>query len=63
MFLATIGAEEAYLEASFCAAIRTGTERNSISLAARADGTYAEYRRKKTERVGRARVPTTSLLN
>ena len=46
VFLATLGAEEAQIEASFSAAIRTAKEQKSISLAARAEATYEEYRRK-----------------
>jgi serine/threonine protein kinase len=47
VFLATLGAEETQIEASFCAAIRIGKEQKSISLATRAEATYAEYRRQK----------------
>jgi predicted ATPase len=52
MFLATLGADEAQIEASFCAAIRTAKEQKSVSLAARADATYAEYRRQKASASG-----------
>jgi predicted ATPase len=47
VFLATIGADEAQIEASLCAAITTAKQQKSISLAARADATYAEYSRQK----------------
>ena len=47
VFLATIGAEETEIEASFRAAIRTAREQKSIPLEKRAEGTYAEYRRQK----------------
>ena len=47
VFLTTLGADEAQIEASFCAAIRTATEQKSNSLASRAEATYAEYRRRK----------------
>jgi predicted ATPase len=45
VFLAALAADEAQIEASFCAAIRTAKEQKSISLEKRAEGTYAEYRR------------------
>jgi hypothetical protein len=47
VFLATLGAEETQIEASFSAAIRIAREQRSVSLAKRAEGTYAEYRRQK----------------
>jgi hypothetical protein len=47
VFLATIGADEAQIEASFCAAIRIAREQKSISLEKGAEATYAEYRRQK----------------
>jgi tetratricopeptide (TPR) repeat protein len=47
LFLATLGADEIQIEASFCAAIRIAREQKSISLDKRAEGTYAEYRRQK----------------
>jgi predicted ATPase len=47
VFLTAIGADETQIEASFCAAINTAREQKSISLAKRAVGTYAEYRRQK----------------
>jgi hypothetical protein len=47
LFLAAMGAEEAQIEASFCEAIRIAREQKSISMAKRAEGTYAEYRRLK----------------
>jgi hypothetical protein len=46
-FLATIGAEETQIEASFCEAIRIAKEQKSVSLEKRAEATYAEYRRQK----------------
>jgi hypothetical protein len=60
-----IGADEAQIEASFCAAINTAKEQKSVSLAKlekRAEATYAEHRRQKSERVRRTWIPTTSLL-
>jgi predicted ATPase len=47
VFLAAMGAQEMEIEASFCAAIRIAQEQKSISLATRAESTYAEYRRQK----------------
>jgi hypothetical protein len=45
VFLAAMGAERAQIEASFCEAIRIAREQKSISMAKRAEGTHAEYRR------------------
>jgi tetratricopeptide (TPR) repeat protein len=47
VFLAAMDANEAEIEASFCAAIRIAKEQKSISLEKRAEETYAEYRRQK----------------
>jgi phosphoglycerate dehydrogenase-like enzyme len=47
VFLATIGADEAQIEASLCEAIRIAKEQKSISLEKRTEATYAEYRRQK----------------
>ena len=47
VFLTAVGAEEAEIEASFRAAIKTAKEQKSISLEKRAEETYAEYRRQK----------------
>ena len=47
VFLASVGADEAQIEASFRAAISTAKQQKSISLATRAEATYAEYRRQK----------------
>jgi predicted ATPase len=47
VFLATLGADEAQIEASFCEAIRIAREQNSISLEKRAEATCAEYHRQK----------------
>src|SRR5271165_1575989 len=52
VFLSAIGADEAEIEASICAAIRTAKEQKSISLAKRAEATYAEYRRQKASPPG-----------
>jgi hypothetical protein len=52
VFLATMGAEETQIETSFRAAISTAREQKSISLAKRAEETYAEYRRQKASASG-----------
>ena len=59
LFLATIGADEVEIEASFCEAIRIAREQKSISLEKRADRTYAEYRSQKARASGgcRFRLP------
>jgi hypothetical protein len=43
VFLAALGADAAQIEAAFCEAIRIAKEQKSISLAARAEASYAEY--------------------
>jgi len=43
VFLAALGAEDAEIENSLCAAIRIAKEQKSVSLAKRAEATYAEY--------------------
>jgi tetratricopeptide (TPR) repeat protein len=52
VFLTAIGAEESQIEASFCTAIRIAKEQKSVSLAKRAEATYAEYRRQKASGSG-----------
>jgi tetratricopeptide (TPR) repeat protein len=52
VFLTAMGAEEAQIEASFCAAISTAKKQKSISLEKRAEGTYAEYRSQKPSASG-----------
>jgi hypothetical protein len=52
VFLAAMGAEETQIEASFCEAIRIAKEQKSISLAKRAEASYAEYRRQKASGSG-----------
>jgi predicted ATPase len=47
VFLTALGADETEIETSFCAAVRIAREQKSISLAKRAEATYAEYRRQK----------------
>jgi hypothetical protein len=43
VFLAALGADEAKIEASFVAAIRTAKQQKATSLAARAEASYQEY--------------------
>jgi tetratricopeptide (TPR) repeat protein len=52
VFLATLGADSTQIEASFCAAIRIAREQKAISLATRAEATYAEYRKQKATASG-----------
>ena len=52
VFLTAIGADEVQIEASFCAAIKTAREQNPVSLAKRAEATYAENRRQKASALG-----------
>jgi predicted ATPase len=47
VFLAAMGAEETQVAASFSEAIRIAKEQKSVSLAKRAEATYAEYCRQK----------------
>jgi tetratricopeptide (TPR) repeat protein len=53
VFLTAMGADEAQIEASFCAAINTAREQKSISLEKRAEATCAEYRRQRANGSGR----------
>jgi serine/threonine protein kinase/tetratricopeptide (TPR) repeat protein len=52
VFLATLGADETQIEASFREAIRIAKEQKSVSLGKRAEGTYAEYHRRKANASG-----------
>jgi serine/threonine protein kinase/predicted ATPase len=52
VFLAVLGADETQIEASFRAAIAIAKEQKSISLAKRAEATYAEYHRQKASGSG-----------
>ncbi len=52
VFLVALGADEPQIEASFREGIRTAKEQKSISLATRAETTYAEYRRQKASGLG-----------
>jgi hypothetical protein len=51
VFLATLGAEETQIEASFAAAIRIAHEQKSVALEKRAEATCTEYRRQKASDV------------
>jgi serine/threonine protein kinase/predicted ATPase len=59
VFLTALGADETQIVASFCEAIRIAKEQKSISLATRAEATYAEYRCQKAKAAGghRFRLP------
>ena len=52
VFLTAIGGDATQIEAAFCEAVRTAREQKSISLAKRAEATYAEYRRQKASASG-----------
>ena len=52
VFLTAMGADEVEIETSFSAAIRIANEQKSVSLAKRAEATYAEYRRQKASGSG-----------
>jgi hypothetical protein len=53
VFLATMGADQAEIEASFRAAISTAKVQKSISLEKRAEASHAEYRSQKARVFGR----------
>ncbi len=59
VFLATIGGDEAEIEAAFRAAISTARKQNSISLAKRAEATSSQYNYEKAraDREPRFRLP------
>jgi tetratricopeptide (TPR) repeat protein len=50
VFLAALGADETQIEASFRTAISTARQQKSVSLAKRAEASYAEYRCRKEQR-------------
>jgi len=52
VLLTAMGAEEAQIEASFLEAIRIAKEQKWVSLAKRAEATYAEYRRQRASALG-----------
>jgi len=49
VFLATIRADDAQIEASFSAAVKTAKKQKSLSLTRRAEASYVEYRRSKEQ--------------
>jgi hypothetical protein len=52
VFLTAMGADETQIEAAFHEAIRTAKQQKSISLAKRAEATYAKYRHQKESTLG-----------
>ena len=52
VFLATLGADETQIEASFAEAIRIAQEQKSVSAEKCAEATYAEYQRQKASASG-----------
>jgi hypothetical protein len=52
VFLASMGADETQIEASFLEAIAIAKSQKSISLENRAKRTYSEYRRQKASALG-----------
>ena len=49
VFLTSLGADEAQIEASFYEAVRIAKQQKSVSLTKRAEASYAEYRDRKVE--------------
>jgi len=49
VFLTATGGDETQIEASFCEALRIAKQQKSVSLAERAEATYAEYRSQKAK--------------
>ena len=62
VFLTAMGEDEIEIEASFCEAIRIARAQKSISLGKRAEGTYAEYQRRKAIVSAGSGFPITSLV-
>jgi adenylate cyclase len=52
VFLASLGSDEAQIEASLGEAIKTAREQKSVSLTKRAEATYAQYHRQKAATPG-----------
>ena len=52
VFLAAMNGDEAHIDAAFCAAISTAKHQKSVSLAMRAEASYAEYRCRKASASG-----------
>src|SRR5262249_45406234 len=57
VFITAMGADETQIDTSFCAAVRIAREQKSISLQKRAEASYAEYCRRKHERLGHGLPP------
>jgi Protein kinase domain/NACHT domain len=55
VFLTALGAEETQIETSLCEAIDIAKRQKSISLAKRAEATYAEYHKQKARALGEQR--------
>ena len=62
VFLTAISSEETQIEASFAAAISTAKQQKSVSLATRAEATYAQYLEQKANAPG-GRVSDYLLVN
>jgi hypothetical protein len=56
-----MGTDEPHIEVSFREAIKIAKHQDSVSLATRAEATYAEYRREKARALGshRFRLPVS----
>jgi len=65
VFLASLGADETQIQASFCEAIRIAKEQKSTSLVKRAEATYAEYRTQRASATGGCgfRLPLVSAVD
>jgi hypothetical protein len=50
VFLAAIGGDERQIEATFLEAISIAKQQKSVSLTARAEASYAEYRSNRSAR-------------
>ena len=57
VFLTALGVDNTQIEASFREAIRIAKEQKSVSLEKRAEGTYAEYRRRRASGEHGFRLP------
>ena len=62
VLLATLGADETQIEASFCKAVRIANEEKSVSLEKRAEATCSRIPSPESERVGRRWIPTATFL-
>jgi hypothetical protein len=52
VFLTAMGADEAQIQACFCAAISAARQRKSVYAEKRAEAAYAEYRRQEASASG-----------